>query len=802
MANWRRPLVKAFSLAVVCLTIAGSLAAPPSQAQGSPSDISALGTLLGSEIVVSSLDVSQLEPVTAYDPVRDEYLVVWTNVRVTGLEVYARRISGDGQVLSWFYVGDGGWPSVAFNAARSEFLVVYSREDPVQGDYELYGRRVDYTGTLGSEIVVSTMPASELEPSVAHNSIDGGYLVAWVNAISSPPSGHYEVYARALDDAGQPTGTAWLVAGDPAYASLAPNLAYNAARNEYLVAYEYGSAGAMPSANTIRVWRLSPTGVVIGKPVDVSASGYHGLSPAMACTGGDRCLVAWQRWDALRWTYDVHARGVLGDGTMLAAPLEIAHTKLELEPAVADGGNGQFLVTWTQQYADYGLGIWGRYTFADGSQTSPFEIVAPSPSRNRESPALALGSRGYLVVWRHWRSDGSALGNTDIHARLVARSYRFSGYVYDYSSPTQMTGLAGVPLELHGDVDAPDSGADAQPVAVAITAADGSFALEWAPTTAYPYLLVIEFDLPGYVSTAAAASDGSPLGLNMVVYSGNPAGPQAGTPVGIYSSNQFWDAPATYSTWTFNGHVYSGNPPDTTAPTGGVTVKLYGDADEFPVEGTPSTLLSSYVTDSDGSFSVKWASLSGYPYFHLTEVDLAGTSSTGALAGAGGTVKNYNVISYHNAGPGTYDGSAFWDTAPPGTVTRSFSGHVYRGAPPNASTVIAGVTVQLLGDGDEWPVGGAPSSLLGTTVTGADGAFTLTWTSATTFPYYHVMELDLAGMVSMGALAGTGGVVKNFNVVSYPSAGAGSFTGSAFWDFPSNLPLPNADQQYLPLLMR
>ncbi len=116
--------------------------------------------------------------------------------------------------------------------------------------------------------------------------------------------------------------------------------------------------------------------------------------------------------------------------------------------------------------------------------------------------------------------------------------------------------------------------------------------------------------------------------------------------------------------FTFTGHVYQGNMPDKSNPAAGVTVELFGDVNEWPVDG-PKTLLATTTTNASGQFTLSSGSgNSNHNYYHVIETDPANTISVGAQAGHPGYVKNYNCISYENATltPGnTYSGSAFWD---------------------------------------------------------------------------------------------------------------------------------------------
>ena len=123
-----------------------------------------------------------------------------------------------------------------------------------------------------------------------------------------------------------------------------------------------------------------------------------------------------------------------------------------------------------------------------------------------------------------------------------------------------------------------------------------------------------------------------------------------------------------------------------------------------------------------------------------------------------------------------------------GTGACVFTGHVYRGNKPDATSPISGVTIELYEDNDEWPNFGK-KLLLSSTTTDASGVFTLTMGSGiSTSDYYHIEETDPAGVYSVDAQAPNPGYVKNYNCVSFKGSAltAGStYDKIAFWDVSS-----------------
>ena len=139
-------------------------------------------------------------------------------------------------------------------------------------------------------------------------------------------------------------------------------------------------------------------------------------------------------------------------------------------------------------------------------------------------------------------------------------------------------------------------------------------------------------------------------------------------------------------TYVFSGHVYQGNPPDTSRPIAGATVELYGDQDEWPESG-PKAFLAAGVTNEAGEFRLYWESRGvDYPYYHVIQMDPPGVASTGAQVGPPGYARNFNVVSYLDIPPGEYVGISFWDfhpgVVPPSEGWCCWNGEVFPSSEP------------------------------------------------------------------------------------------------------------------------
>ena len=113
--------------------------------------------------------------------------MVWTNIWAGANDIYTQRISEDGRFLSWFYVAEGEFPSVAYNEKNNTYLIVYQKW--VSTDYDIYAQRVDFTGPLGPEILMAfNLNDDEKWPRVAYNTHPNHdeFLVVWETTVHQP----------------------------------------------------------------------------------------------------------------------------------------------------------------------------------------------------------------------------------------------------------------------------------------------------------------------------------------------------------------------------------------------------------------------------------------------------------------------------------------------------------------------------------------------------------------------------------------------------------------------------------------
>lgn len=193
-------------------------------------------------------DVDNRKPAVAYNSRHDEYLVVWVNDRGATQDIYAKRVASDGTLKSGFCVVSNAskWnylPDVTYNPEQDEYLIVYTYQVSTS-DYDIWARRVKWNGADLDQPPYQVFPIntdSDIQwyPAVVYNGVNNEYLVVYENYWSGTLRDIDAQRIRASD--GQLLGPAsgYNIVTAPNTIRRLPDVAYNAARNEYLVVYIY-----------------------------------------------------------------------------------------------------------------------------------------------------------------------------------------------------------------------------------------------------------------------------------------------------------------------------------------------------------------------------------------------------------------------------------------------------------------------------------------------------------------------------------------------------------------------------------
>jgi hypothetical protein len=392
-------------------------------------------------------------PAVAYNSTDNQYLVVWSGDDNTGslvdeeFEIYGQRLSASGGGLGTndFRISDMGpdgnpaydayTPAVVYNSTDNQYLVVWSGDDDINEEYEIYGQRLSATGGgLGTnDFRISDMGPDgnaaygAFEPAVAYNSQNNEYLVVWSgdDNTGSLVDGEFEIFGQRLNATGGGLGTndfrisVMGGTGNAAYDAFGPEVAYNSTDNEYLVVWdgnnsdaEFEIYGQLLSATGggISFRRISDMG-----PDGNAAYGASGSAVAYNSQANEYLVTWWGDNDYFQVDdeYEIFGQRLDADGnevgdndlriSYVGAPYNINYSAYN--PAmVYNSRANQYLVVWrgddnTPPLEDNEYEIFGR------RMGEPEEVrishMGGDALFDAFRPAVAYNSTDneYLVVW-------------------------------------------------------------------------------------------------------------------------------------------------------------------------------------------------------------------------------------------------------------------------------------------------------------------------------------------------------------------------------------------------------------------
>jgi hypothetical protein len=400
---------------LTCIIVSSGFA---QKENGDSIDSSALNTWrLSNEINLSSSTPASYEegPAIAYNWTHGEYLVAWFNNRPVTQDIYVRRVSKSGVLLSWFAVSTASNcknPAVAYNQINDQYLVVWSQYNAADTRWEIYGRIIPWNSP-GSNIpfLIASWSSMNLEvPVLAWNSYRGEYMVVWQTSLTS--SGQLlGIGRRRLSATGGFLSNADMITGMGTTNQGYPDISYNVAADGYLVVWvEPG-----PSAINVYSGRLNREGTLQGSKFAVDPSSNEQQKPAITTNEQDRYMVVWQVLVSGDW--DIHGKEI---NSMTGTPyptqylIAILYGIDETTPDIACNGSTQEYLTVWQKTTGAGEAInavrWGLNV-----NTYSFE-VAPGGFGDNKNPAVAADIPGYLISyeWTSWTPGVEG----DIYGRL------------------------------------------------------------------------------------------------------------------------------------------------------------------------------------------------------------------------------------------------------------------------------------------------------------------------------------------------------------------------------------------------
>jgi hypothetical protein len=280
------------------------------------------GILVGSQIAISRLSNFERNPAVAYNPANEEYLIVWElrtgNDEFAQHDIYAQRLSGTGTVQGSAFAIDNGSleqlaPAVAFNRFGDQYLVVYQDRQPISGEFDIAGQRVNANGTLaGSKIGISTWEYDQVRPHVAFAHSTAEFLVVWEDHHWGFGT-DWDIYGQRVSADGSLAGGNFGISWEGSNHRLNPDVTYSFNAQEYLVVWEYEYSA---SDHDVYRRRVAPDGSLPDSDLPVSNTGAMETHPALA---SDQALVDLVVWEDGRNSASM-GTDIYGDTVTVAVP--------------------------------------------------------------------------------------------------------------------------------------------------------------------------------------------------------------------------------------------------------------------------------------------------------------------------------------------------------------------------------------------------------------------------------------------------------------------------------------------------
>ena len=285
-------------------------------------------------------------------------------------------------------------PSVAYNSTDNEFMVAWF-DTRNSGNNDIFGQRVSSAGALlGTNFPIIEFAEAQLEPIVVHNSVDNEYLVGWR---TQQPDSFNDVWGRRISNGGALVGDDFFILGDDPTAAGGGggnefSIAYNSTANEYLVTGR---------GRGVRGRRVSNSGALLGGSEIVITPPGGADAPngqVVYNRNVDEFLATWRDGVA----QDLKGQRISGSGLLLGGAIIMSTSFPESGRPTAsvafDPTNDQYLVVFGVFQENR---ILGQFVSSSGELIGEnFPIATDLASRAVPYVAYNENPRAFVVVWR------------------------------------------------------------------------------------------------------------------------------------------------------------------------------------------------------------------------------------------------------------------------------------------------------------------------------------------------------------------------------------------------------------------
>ncbi len=256
--------------------------------------LSPSGSPLGHAMpVTTGNDCQQWVPACGYDPVADELLVTWEDMDTSAIA--GQRIGGDGAsrghniIISAQPSSQWAPPVVAYNPMLQEFIVVWDDFT----NQTVSAQIVERDGSLRGPNSVITRHDNALVSGVVSGGIDAGYWAFWTQEDNNPGQGS-DIWGQKLTADGLIINDALGIAVEPGSQRDCVAV-YDAQQSECVLAWWDGDPET--GSSSIKLQHLSWAGAFLGSRHLVSATGLSETAPQLGFSQShDSYLIAWHTW--------------------------------------------------------------------------------------------------------------------------------------------------------------------------------------------------------------------------------------------------------------------------------------------------------------------------------------------------------------------------------------------------------------------------------------------------------------------------------------------------------------------------
>ena len=274
---------------------------------GSPNDVSTMnikGKLVtptgsvGSEIVICNENSVQADPHVSYDSVNNRFFVVWEDARegVGNYNLYGKLYSSSGiQIGGEKTICNAGntqaEPWTAFDPINEQYMIVWEEgETAANGPYDIYAGLYDKNlnligpGPGSSALMIADGSANTdyIFPCVSFSTESQRYLITWNNADVSSGQSYGNLWGTLLDSSGTVVVPTFQIRqGQFARSDIVPYLS-----SSYLVSYDCGT----------KIWGkiVASNGEVFSGEIQMSASTAAVADKGNLAVGNGKILAVWE----------------------------------------------------------------------------------------------------------------------------------------------------------------------------------------------------------------------------------------------------------------------------------------------------------------------------------------------------------------------------------------------------------------------------------------------------------------------------------------------------------------------------